>query len=83
MGHSAAEALIDAGFTLVPHTLTFITAGVAVRRVGVRAIPFDRRYAALREIREQYPGVVVSGFSALGILGGFRQTVSQSTQLRG
>ena len=51
---------MDAGFTLVPSTLTFISAAVTVRRVGVRAIPFDRRHTALREIKEKLPGVVVS-----------------------
>jgi 4-hydroxy-tetrahydrodipicolinate reductase len=34
MGHSAAEAVVKAGLTLVPFTLTGYSAGVAVSNIG-------------------------------------------------
>lgn len=36
MGHSAAEAVVRAGLTLVPFTLTGYSAGVAVSNIGKR-----------------------------------------------
>lgn len=34
MGHAAAEAIVKAGLTLVPFTLTGYSAGVAVSNIG-------------------------------------------------
>ncbi|KAG2492910.1 hypothetical protein HYH03_008824 [Edaphochlamys debaryana] len=68
MGHAAAEAMVAAGFSLVPHSLTGMSAGVAVRGVGVRGTPIqlvgnERRQAALEAVKAAYPNMVVVDYT--------------------
>lgn len=56
MGHSTAEAVVRAGLTLVPYSLTGQSEAVAVGNVGVSGIPVElvgptERQAALDRIR--------------------------------
>lgn len=41
MGHATAEAVVRAGFTLVPYSLTGQSEAVAVGNVGVSGIPVE------------------------------------------
>jgi hypothetical protein len=56
MGHSTAEAVVRAGLTLVPYSLTGQSEAVAVGNVGIDGIPVElvgpaERQAALDKIR--------------------------------
>lgn len=56
MGHATAEAVVRAGLTLVPYSLTGQSEAVAVGNVGVSGIPVElvgpaQRQAALEKIR--------------------------------
>eukprot|EP00878_Enallax_costatus_P019729 GHUV01020822.1.p1 GENE.GHUV01020822.1~~GHUV01020822.1.p1 ORF type:complete len:287 (+),score=58.97 GHUV01020822.1:464-1324(+) len=68
MGHAAAEAIVKAGLTLVPFTLTGYSAGVAVSNIGVAGIPVelvgkDRRQDIMDQIREQHPALIVVDYT--------------------
>ncbi|WIA40195.1 hypothetical protein OEZ86_013583 [Tetradesmus obliquus] len=68
MGHSAAEAVVRAGLTLVPFTLTGYSAGVAVSNIGVAGIPVEvvgkeRRQDIMNRIREQHPRLIVVDYT--------------------
>lgn len=43
MGHAAAEALVAAGFELVPYTFSGMSSGVAVANIGIRGTPVQVR----------------------------------------
>ena len=56
MGHATAEAVVRAGLTLVPYSLTGLSEAVAVGNVGIHGIPVElvgppERQAALDRIR--------------------------------
>ncbi|EFJ44438.1 hypothetical protein VOLCADRAFT_106419 [Volvox carteri f. nagariensis] len=68
MGHAAAESLVAYGFPLVPHTFTGLSAGVAVKNIGVRGVPVqlvgeERRQAALDTIKRDYPNMMVVDYT--------------------
>ncbi|KAF8063027.1 DAPB1 [Scenedesmus sp. PABB004] len=68
MGHAAAEAVVAAGLTLVPFTLTGYSAGVAVSNIGVAGVPVevvgkDRRAAALASIRKDHPNLIIVDYT--------------------
>lgn len=68
MGHAAAEALVDAGVKLVPHTFTGMSAGVAVKNIGVRGVATqlvgaEKRQAALDLIKAEYPGMMIVDYT--------------------
>lgn len=68
MGHSTAEAVVRAGLTLVPYSLTGQSEAVAVGNVGVSGIPVElvgpaERQAALDRIRSQYPDLIVVDYT--------------------
>lgn len=75
MGHAAAEAIVKAGLTLVPFTLTGYSAGVAVSNIGVAGIPVeivgkDRRQDIMRQIREQHPNIIVIDYTTPNCVNG-------------
>ncbi|GIL50196.1 hypothetical protein Vafri_6323 [Volvox africanus] len=68
MGHAAAETLVAHGFPLVPHTFTGLSAGVAVKNIGVRGVPVqlvgdEKRQAALETIKRDYPNMLVVDYT--------------------
>lgn len=68
MGHATAEAVVRAGLTLVPYSITGESGAVAVSNVGVSGIPvelvpMEARQQRVRELREQYPGLVVIDYT--------------------
>ncbi|KAL4431758.1 hypothetical protein ABPG77_002974 [Micractinium sp. CCAP 211/92] len=68
MGHATAEAVVRAGLTLVPYSLTGQSEAVAVGNVGVSGIPVElvgptQRQVALEKIRSQYPDMVVVDYT--------------------
>jgi len=68
MGHAAAEAVVKAGLTLVPYTLTGYSAGVAVSNIGVSGIPVevvgkDRRQDIMNQIKEKHPNLIVVDYT--------------------
>ncbi|KAI3431401.1 hypothetical protein D9Q98_004454 [Chlorella vulgaris] len=68
MGHSTAEAVVRAGLTLVPYSLTGQSEAVAVGNVGVSGIPVElvgptERQAALDRIRSRYPDLIVVDYT--------------------
>lgn len=68
MGHAAAEAVVAAGLTLVPYTLTGYSAGVAVSNVGIRGVPVElvgaeRRQEVMSQILQQHPNLVVVDYT--------------------
>lgn len=68
MGHAAAEAVVAAGLTLVPYTLTGYSAGVAVSNVGIRGVPVElvgreRRQEVMQQILDQHPGLIVVDYT--------------------
>ncbi len=70
MGHAAAEALVHSGFQLVPQTFSGLSAGVAVRNIGVRGVPVqlvgpERRQAVLDTLMTKYPNMLVSSMAQL------------------
>ena len=68
MGHAAAEAMVAAGLTLIPYTLTGYSAGVAVSNVGIRGVPVelvgrDRRQKVMEQILEKHPDLIVVDYT--------------------
>lgn len=68
MGMATAEAVVRAGLTLVPYTLSGRSKGVAVGKLAVNGIPVetvpaDERQSALEQIRRDYPGLVVIDYT--------------------
>jgi 4-hydroxy-tetrahydrodipicolinate reductase len=68
MGHAAAEAVVRAGLTLVPVTLSGYSAGVAVANIGVAGVPVElvgkeRRQEALDRVKAEYPGLVIVDYT--------------------
>jgi 4-hydroxy-tetrahydrodipicolinate reductase len=68
MGHAAAEAVVAAGLTLVPYTLTGYSAGVAVSNVGIKGVPVelvgkDRRQEVMRQIMDKHPNLIVVDYT--------------------
>jgi 4-hydroxy-tetrahydrodipicolinate reductase len=68
MGHAAAEAIVAAGLTLVPFTLTGYSAGVAVSNIGVAGIPVEvvgkeQRADMLARIRDTHPNLIVVDYT--------------------
>lgn len=68
MGHAAAEAVVAAGLTLVPYTLTGYSAGVAVSTLGIRGIPVElvgreRRQEVMQQILEKHPNLIVVDYT--------------------
>eukprot|EP00879_Flechtneria_rotunda_P033037 GHRR01036557.1.p1 GENE.GHRR01036557.1~~GHRR01036557.1.p1 ORF type:complete len:314 (+),score=85.81 GHRR01036557.1:65-1006(+) len=68
MGHAAAEAVVKAGLTLVPFTLTGYSAGVAVSNIGVAGIPVevvgrDRRQEIMSRIQDKHPDLIIVDYT--------------------
>ncbi|EFN53912.1 hypothetical protein CHLNCDRAFT_25269 [Chlorella variabilis] len=73
MGHSTAEAVVRAGLTLVPYSLTGQSEAVAVGNVGISGIPVElvgptERQAALERIRSKYPDLIVVDYTLPSVL---------------
>lgn len=79
MGHAAAEALVAAGLTLIPFTLTGYSAGVAVSNVGIRGVPVElvgreRRQEVMQQILQKHPNLIVVDYTTpYCVNGGCRQ----------
>ena len=78
MGHAAAEAVVAAGLTLVPFTLTGYSAGVAVSNVGIRGLPVElvgreRRQEVMGQILQQHPNLIVVDYTTPYCVNGEQQ----------
>jgi 4-hydroxy-tetrahydrodipicolinate reductase len=68
MGLATAEAVVRAGYTLVPYTLTGRSRGVSVSKQAVNGIPVElvgpeERQQAVDRIRKEYPNMVVIDYT--------------------
>eukprot|EP00879_Flechtneria_rotunda_P024905 GHRR01026431.1.p1 GENE.GHRR01026431.1~~GHRR01026431.1.p1 ORF type:complete len:136 (+),score=25.71 GHRR01026431.1:215-622(+) len=75
MGHAAAEAVVKAGLTLVPFTLTGYSAGVAVSNIGVAGIPVevvgrDRRQEIMSRIQDKHPDLIIVDYTTPNCVNG-------------
>ena len=88
MGHATAEAVIRAGLTLVPFSFTGASEAVAVGNIGVCGIPVelvgpDERTAALQDIRQQYPGLVMVDYTLPSAVNGGKREGGQHAEGNG
>ncbi|CAG9465493.1 unnamed protein product [Pedinophyceae sp. YPF-701] len=68
MGLAAAEAVVRAGVTLVPYTLTGESTGMAVSGTAVSGIPVEvvgaeKRQEAMDDIKREYPNLLVIDYT--------------------
>lgn len=73
MGHATAEAVVRAGLTLVPYSLTGESEAVAVGNVGVSGIPVElvgpeKRQEAIEKIKSEYPDLVLVDYTLPSVL---------------
>ena len=68
MGHATAEAVVNAGLTLVPYSFTGESEAVVVNNVGVSGIPVrligrEQRQEAMETVKREFPDLVMIDFT--------------------
>ncbi len=86
MGHATAEAVVSAGFQLVPWSFTGESEAVVVGNIGVSGIPVQligkqERQEAMQRVKDEYPGLVMIDFTLPGAVNGQQMPPTEVLQL--